>query len=435
MNFLLNIILCLINASLMVYLYVLFFSSFDRFRYKGSLTFLFATIITLLFTALLLFVKIPILKFLLFTCLTILTSLLVKLKWYKSLLFSGLAYALVMITEAFVTFLLSSIFSISNQQAVKGPFFVLGLLLSKALLFFLIILIKNFVKQSPISTSWKKILAILIIPASTIVVMILQYNYFIKANEYDISDTVLTLLCFSFLLASNFVVLELINHIYQDAEKDKQLTIANKLIRSQNDNYQHLLQHNRDIQRIRHDYKNFLIGVLSDLKNNNYEKLACDLEQECDRLNMISQSENNLNIIDYIVNIKSQQAQEHHIQINYTPYNLNTIKISSIDLSIIIGNALDNAIEATAKLKNQAEKEISIFAKHHNNHIVIIIKNNVDTDIDINNISTTKNDPTNHGFGLIEMKALVKKHNGNLLITCENKVFELHIVLSNQENE
>lgn len=323
----------------------------------------------------------------------------------------------------------------SNQQAVEGPFFIIGLLLSKALLFFVILLIRQFVKKSSSPTSWKKTIAILSIPASTIVVMMLQYNYFIKAQEYNISDTILTLLCFAFLLASNFIVFELISQIYKDAEKDKQLTVANKLIRAQNDNYQQLLQHNRNIQKIRHDYKNFLIGVLADLKNNNFQKLERDLEQECNKLNMISQAESNLNIIDYIVNVKSNQAFENHIKINYNSSNINTIQISSIDLSIIIGNALDNAIEAVRKLKDDTEKEISIFVKHHNNHIVIIIKNKVDENIDTNNIFTTKNDPTNHGFGLTEIKNLVQKYHGNTFITCDNKMFELHITLSNSINE
>ncbi len=340
-----------------------------------------------------------------------------------------------MIVEAITTFILSLIFSVTTQQAVEGPFFIIGMLLSKVLLFFLIIIIRNFTNKETHQTSWKKTLAVLIIPASTIIVMALQYNYFIKMQEYTTSDTVLTLLCFTFLLAANFIVFELINQIYQDAEKDKQLTVANKLIRSQNDNYQQLLQYNRDIQKIRHDYKNFLIGVLSDLKHNNYEILEHTLTQECHKLNMLAQAENNLNIIDYIVSSKTEQTLAHNIKIDYTSSNLNNIQISSIDLAILIGNAIDNAIEAVNKLKNEPDKQIWIFAKRHKNNIIISIKNKVSENIDTKHLATTKKDSLNHGFGLPEIRNLVAKYHGTVCFTCENKLFEVHMVLSNSCDE
>lgn len=265
--------------------------------------------------------------------------------------------------------------------------------------------------------------------------MVLQYNYFIKIQTYDTSDTILTLLCFTFLLASNFIVFELINQIYQDHEKDKKLTVANQLIHSQNENLHQLLLHNRDIQKIRHDYKNFLIGVLSDLKHNNYEELEQSIEKECYKLNMISQAENNLNIIDRIIDSKAAQAREHHIKINYTSSNLNTIQISTIDLALIIGNAIDNAMEAVTKLKDDSEKEISVFIKCRQNHVVIIVKNKVLENIDTKNLSTTKQDQFNHGFGLSGIQSIVAKYHGNVCITCKEKIFEIHMMLSNSCDE
>lgn len=435
MSFLFNVALCLINAASMVYLYILFFSSFDNYRFKRSTSFWLSLAIIVLFTLLLLFVGIPTLKFSLFTLLTILTSLLIKLSWYKALLLSGIAYALVMVSEAFITFLLSFVFSISNQQAVAGPFFIIGLLLSKALLFFLFLIIRNFAKKSPSKSSWKKTLIVLIIPTSTIAVMILQYKYFMKMQEYSSTDTLLTLICFSFLLASNFIVFELINQIYKDHEKDKQITVANKLIRSQNDNYQQLLQHNRDIQKIRHDHRNFLIGVLSDLKDNNIEKLQAELELEFQKLDEISNIEKNLNIIDYIVGVKTNWALKDNIKINYTSSNLNSVQVSSIDLSIIIGNALDNAIEAVSKLNERFEKEISVLVKHHQNNIIIVIKNKFEGALDVNRLATTKSDSQNHGFGIPEIKQIAAKYSGIVEIMCEDQTFELRIVLRNSYNE
>ena len=93
MSFLFEFVICLINAALMVYLYILFFSSFAAFRFNKKVTFFLALALILLFTSLLLFVKIPIVKFLIFILLTLLTSLLTNNNWYRALLLSGVAYA------------------------------------------------------------------------------------------------------------------------------------------------------------------------------------------------------------------------------------------------------------------------------------------------------------------------------------------------------
>jgi sensor histidine kinase regulating citrate/malate metabolism len=110
------------------------------------------------------------------------------------------------------------------------------------------------------------------------------------------------------------------------------------------------------------------------------------------------------------------------------------VSISSIDLSIIIGNALDNAIEAASKLKEDSEKEIFVLVKHHQNNIIIVIKNRFEGEVDANCLSTTKSDQLNHGFGIPEIKQLAAKYGGVVAISCEDRTFELRIVLRNSND-
>lgn len=65
-------------------------------------------------------------------------------------------------------------------------------------------------------------------------------------------------------------------------------------------------------------------------------------------------------------------------------------------------------------------------------YLWIKIQNPVVENVEIrnNSISTTKEDKTLHGFGLYSLQQVVKKHNGELKLTCENNVFETSIELN-----
>ena len=61
------------------------------------------------------------------------------------------------------------------------------------------------------------------------------------------------------------------------------------------------------------------------------------------------------NIVETIVKVKTTVAKEHKITINFTYEELEKIRISPIDIAIILGNALDNAIEATQKIDSSSK--------------------------------------------------------------------------------
>ena len=110
--------------------------------------------------------------------------------------------------------------------------------------------------------------------------------------------------------------------------------------------------------------------------------------------------------------------------------------ISPIDLCIILGNALDNAIEACEKISVKNEKIITFTFACSGGLAFITITNPVNSDIQIhkNSIMTTKQDKINHGFGIYSIKKAIEKYNGNLDLLCDNNIFSLHITLELQNN-
>ena len=139
-------------------------------------------------------------------------------------------------------------------------------------------------------------------------------------------------------------------------------------------------------------------------------------------------SSGNINI-DSILNYKLQEAQSKGILISLElkiPYKLN---ISSLDTVVILGNLLDNAIEASFKVKN--DKKIDIKIKYKNSILFIYISNTFNSSIiyEGEKIRTTKEDKGNHGIGLVNIENILKKYNGTMKIYHTENKFNVDILM------
>jgi sensor histidine kinase regulating citrate/malate metabolism len=108
-----------------------------------------------------------------------------------------------------------------------------------------------------------------------------------------------------------------------------------------------------------------------------------------------------------------------------------TIGINSLDLCVILGNALENAVEACEKLNAARDKNIIVTSKIVKNHIVLVITNSYNGEIDTSGdvIKSAKSGP-GHGIGLSSIRQTVNKYNGNLDIKYTPDTFEVAIIMS-----
>lgn len=101
------------------------------------------------------------------------------------------------------------------------------------------------------------------------------------------------------------------------------------------------------------------------------------------------------------------------------------------DMYALFGNALDNAIEATEKVKDKERRNIGLSVRKQLNVVSIHVENyfeeklEFDGDLPI----TSKGDTDYHGFGLKSIKMIVEKYGGNVAIIVKNNVFNLNIMI------
>lgn len=429
MNTLFNIILNLLNAGLMVYIFMLFFSAFAPPRFAPAVRTLLSVGIIAVFTVLLLMLDNGILKTLFLIGITVCIANLFQLKPLSSVLLSLAAFAMGSLGEFVTTIFISLIFSVDTQTALKDNYYVLGIIMSKFITLIPIIAIRLKRRKNRYGTSVKKTVTLLLVPISTIVVLTF---YATLTNQFPIQSDALhtaSLLCYAVLTVSNIILFDLIDHIYRDAEKDKQLSMARELVHSQQEQYQQLLTHNETVLKIRHDQKNFVIGLLSELDGDRLDNVRTALRDEYELLT--APGEHGNNIVDAVVSAKREAMTKDGIALDTGYQSVQSIAVSPIDLAILLGNALDNAIEAIRRLPEGTERIIRLNVKVHNDQLLISIKNPVAEAVDVNNPVSSKRGDGNMGFGILSMKSIAAKYGGQVILNCADGIFETHILMKN----
>ncbi len=180
-----------------------------------------------------------------------------------------------------------------------------------------------------------------------------------------------------------------------------------KLVENGNLLYQQVVEENRGLKEIKHDYK----------KIQQIEKIANNLDElKSDKL------------IELIINTKKQEAESAKIKFTYTMNKIREWKISVGESISLFTNLLDNAIEAAEKT---SDSFIDIKVLNNADSIVINVENSkCEKEKPMENqMSTTKHQKEEHGLGVGIIKKIVKNNQGTINMEDRGKSFFISIIL------
>ncbi len=358
-------------------------------------------------------------------------SFLYKLKIYNRLLIVLIFTMIMGIFEIFVGVALQ-IFTSLNISMIQNSFlYCIGSIVSKFLMLCSLQAIK-LIKISTLQGKFrKKWLAVYILPISTITTIFTDH-YFLQ-NLPSSSTLELFIFIGMFLsIFSSLFIFNLINKMDEEIALENKLKFAEELIDKQTEQYNIVAKNNRTVAQFRHNYKNFLLGAIADLSVKKYDTLLDDFKHEYDLLE--EASNNNIcgdSIIDTIVMHKIDAAKQKDIIVEASFGNIKDLKISGIDIALLTGSALDNAIEATEEIKDTGKKRIELSVLLHGEQLVITVTNPVAKNIDTEHLQTGKSDTFAHGYGILTMKEIIKKYSGELSLMCQDLIFKTAIILPN----
>lgn len=182
-----------------------------------------------------------------------------------------------------------------------------------------------------------------------------------------------------------------------------------------------------DIKKIRHDIKQHLTVISVHLENGeieNCKKYISELMPDIDHIGNLITSDNK--VIDYIINTKLGALKDTQVIISGSIGKLSDIK--ETDLACLLGNILDNAVEATRQAK---EKRIELFFMRQNSNRIIICKNTTEKPVlkDNKELFSTKHDGHSHGYGTKIIKKIVSDYNGIVEYFEDLDMFGVQILL------
>ena len=186
----------------------------------------------------------------------------------------------------------------------------------------------------------------------------------------------------------------------------------------------------QEVRRTRHDMKNNMI-YLKELLNTDAEKARKFLDEyngQSEATDEISKSGNLA--VDALINYKNMTAREKGITIHLESQIPAELPYESTDLSIILGNLLDNAIEATEKL--EVEKDIFVSLMYRKEKLLIKVRNPYTGDLKKDRAGdyiSEKKDRENHGIGLKSVRKVVEKYEGVMEIHTEDQIFEICVII------
>lgn len=248
-----------------------------------------------------------------------------------------------------------------------------------------------------------------------------------------------------FVAATTILCILYAYNIYQKLIASMQDKQRAALLASQVDQMQ---AHIREIEQLytgvrsmRHDMQNYLFDIKSLLAAQGVSvegegELAgyfSGIGTALDALNFYFHTGNP--VTDVVLNGKYQQAKSLGIQFDSEFLFPSDYGIDVFDLSIILNNALNNALEACEVLSGsdpEAERFINVTSYCKNNMFLIEVKNSFDGTVCVTEdggLKSRKQDTHRHGLGFQNIVRCADKYLGSADYTCCDRTFTLIVML------
>lgn len=348
--------------------------------------------------------------------------------------YQGIRRTKLILTVSFVTLwmivelLTGYILIIVNIKVSDVAF--LGSIISKIVLFAILKIIRSKVHITDLEDiGFRYWISLLILPSCSIVLIYNLYTLEYKDAEYVHLSSTISIFLILFL---NVMFYNIYGRLSKTAELQKQNCIYEKQIELCKMHIQERAQMDVELREIQHNMKGHLICIKGYLDKKDEVALSTylsgininfkDTRKICDTGNVV---------IDAIINTKYRECLKRNINFEIEIKIPCNNSFNNADLSVILENALENAVDATLKLPNK-QRYIKVNISFHHYNLLIEIKNSFDGNIKKSldgRYLTIKTDFKNHGIGLKSIERAASKYQGLVDPQILQNEFQLTILL------
>lgn len=191
-------------------------------------------------------------------------------------------------------------------------------------------------------------------------------------------------------------------------------------------NNKHIQKTLNDISKMKHDMKYILLEIQNQIKKQHYQEVNEFINFQLNHIHHFSIIEHSGDeVLDYLLSYFLPIIKERNIQFQ-TYYEKESIPMKSIDISIVLGNLIMNAIEHCDKER----KIIMLQRGKEEGYYFIKIKNSISYSVlhDNPQLQTTKKEKY-HGYGIKNIENILKSYQGYLIFDEDDYFFYASILL------
>lgn len=224
------------------------------------------------------------------------------------------------------------------------------------------------------------------------------------------------------------VILYMQNELFKKSALRQELEMMNLLWKNKQEQYELAKENIALINHKCHDLKH-QIRALRKLNKEEFDKYLDEIDGSVQIYEAIVKTGND--VFDTILTEKSLYCKDREIKVSCVADGSQMDFIETVDLYAILGNAMDNAIEAVEKFEDPQKRQIDVMIHRQQNFLVMNFINPVAEQLVYREglPVSTKGDRRYHGFGLRSMRHFVKKYEGFLNVSEEDECFSLKIMI------
>lgn len=303
----------------------------------------------------------------------------------------------------------------------------IGAIVSEVMTLLMIACLNRFFQHENIKAlSVKHNIMLLLIPIGSLFVV---YKVFMSSSSYANKVSLKEpILCFIIILVINLIVFRLYTLLADEMEQRRYNAVYTQQLELYSKHIQEKETSLLEFRNAKHDMKQhfiLLLGMLEENQNEMAKKYLSDLVDNNDYANFNISRTDNL-VVDAIINAKYSVMQKNNIKCEINVHIPMQLPFENADVSVLLGNVIDNAIEAASKISSN--RFIKIYMSYDKNILLITVINSFDGGIirdKSGKLKTSKKDKHNHGFGLNSIEKIVHKYHGSVVI--ENSLSEFKI--------
>ncbi|WP_084078846.1 ATP-binding protein [Demequina sp. NBRC 110057] len=227
-----------------------------------------------------------------------------------------------------------------------------------------------------------------------------------------------------------FVILFALRGQRLELHRAQEVQTVSMMLSNQRERY---LQSKHDIDEVNrkyHDLKHYIHAIRAESDPGERARYMDELEESIKGYERSSMDTGSA-VLDTMLTAKSQQADRYRITMTVVADGTAVGFLDAMDLVTIIGNALDNAIEAVAGIPDTEKRLIRVAIYRQDSLTMVRVENYfAGTLRTVQGLpTTTKGDARHHGYGLKNMRDTAERYGGSMTARVEDGWFVLRVLL------